>query len=245
MIAELNVDAERSYHDNFLWIKKEALDYAFKRFHYKSFAELGCVWNIECAYGLYILEKYKAEKGVFVDTHWTESARKRCGEYKAASVLEGNFGESTMPELVGKVDVIILFDILPHQVAPDWDRVLQMYAPMTEAFIVVEPIFNASPITVRLMDLGREEYFRNTPHPPDHPTYKALFEKMYEMHPEHKRIWRDIHNVWQWGITKADLVFRMDQLGFTPDFLKCDGRFYNMDHFDYYSFVFVRKQNQI
>ncbi len=49
--------------------------------------------------------------------------------------------------------------------------------------------------TVRLLDLGYEEFFQNVPCAKDNPLYNEVFEKMYEIHPRHNRIWRDIHNI--------------------------------------------------
>ena len=37
-------------------------------------AELGCVWGVDCAYGLYALKKFGLKQVKMVDTHWTESA---------------------------------------------------------------------------------------------------------------------------------------------------------------------------
>lgn len=241
-IDELELDKKLSYHKNFLLFKKDVIDFAFQKYTIRSFAELGCVWNIDCAYGLYALGKYHAQRAAMVDTHWTESALKACELHKEVFTIPGNLGDSDMPDRVGQVDAVILFDVLLHQVAPDWDSVLRMYSRYTNAFIVVEPIFIASPISVRLLDLGRENYFKNVPHDSNHPTYRSLFEKMYEIHPEHNRIWRDVHHVWQWGITKADLIFTMKQLDFDLEYLKNGGKFGGHPNYDYHAFVFVSKK---
>lgn len=220
--------------------KRNILDYAFKRLRISTVAELGGVWNVDCAYGLYVLEKYKPERIFMVDTDWTDTAMKQCSPHKEITIIKDNFGNSKIPERIGLVDTIMLFDVLLHQVAPDWDRVLQMYAPFTKSFLIVEPIFIGGPISTRLLDLGRDEYFKNTPHDPSHPTYKALFDKMYEINPEHNRIWRDIHNVWQWGITQRDLIQTLCSLGFDLDYLINAGQFGQLTNFMYKSFVFVK-----
>jgi len=128
--------------------------------------------------------------------------------------------------------------VLLHQVAPDWDRVLQMYAPYTKFFLIVNPQFIDSPITVRLLDLGCEDYFKNVDHAREHPIYKNLFEKMYEINPHHGRICRDVHNVWQWGITDTDLLHTMDRLGFKPVLIKNEGKAQYLPNWENTAFVF-------
>ena len=55
---------------------------------------------------------------------------------------------------------------------------------------------------------------------------------MHEMHPQHKRPWRDIHNVWQWGITDRDLVSKLEGLGFRMQYYKNCGRFGDLPNFE-------------
>ena len=244
-IQDLDSDLKYSYHPNFQIFKKDVLDYAFKRLRINVVAELGCVWNVDCAYGLYILEKYKPRRIFMVDTDWTDSAMQTCSAHKEITIIDDNFGKSELPEKIGFVDTVILFDVLLHQVAPDWNRVLQMYAPFTKSFLIVEPIFIGAPISIRLLDLGKEGYFRNVPHDPSRPLYKALFEKMYEIYPEHNRIWRDIHNVWQWGITQRDLVQTLDNIGFELDYLNNAGQYGDLTNFVYKSFMFIKRNEML
>ena len=63
---------------------------------------------------------------------------------------------------------------------------------------------------------------------------------MYEIHPRHNRIWRDIHNVWQWGITNHDLLAKMESLGFTLKYHKNNGQFGNLSNFQNHGFVFKK-----
>ena len=64
---------------------------------------------------------------------------------------------------------------------------------------------------------------------------------MYEVHPQHNRIYRDIHNVWQWGITDSDLIARMESLGFSLQFYKNAGAFGTLKNFENHAFVFSRR----
>jgi hypothetical protein len=238
---ELDDDINLKLQDNMFLCKKEVIDFVFKKFNISSVAELGCVWGVEGVYGRYIAEKYPQTKVMMVDTHWTKNAKELCGKYSNIRIISDNFGNPGMPVKIGKVDAIILFDVLLHQVAPDWDRIIQIYAPYTNFFLIVNHQYIASPVTIRLLDLGPENYFANAPHDREHPTYKSLFEKMYEIHPDHNRIWRDIHQVWQWGITDTDLLYKMHELNFNPVYLKnlgnCGG---NLSNWEYNSFVFQK-----
>jgi hypothetical protein len=82
----LKQDLNRDYKDNFMLIKKELLDYAFMNYKIKKVAELGCVWGVDCAYGLYVLNKFNPDEIVMVDTHWTKTALKEC---KKGVITEG------------------------------------------------------------------------------------------------------------------------------------------------------------
>ena len=141
---------------------------------------------------------------------------------------------------MGEVDAVILFDVLLHQVAPDWDRVLQIYAPYTKSFIIYNQQYIASPISVRLLDLGKEEYFKNVSHNPEHPTYTSLFARMWELNTQHKRIWRDVHHVWQWGITDKDLITTLEQLNFKLEYFCNHGRQKYPSNFEGHSFIFTK-----
>ena len=219
----LQEEALGEYHVNFRVEKKDLLDVAFAGRSARAIAELGCVWGVDCAYGRYALTKFGLKSVKMVDTHWTASALEAVARHPEIEVITRNFGDPDLPGMIGPVDAIVLFDVLLHQVAPDWDRVLQIYAPYTDSFLIFNPQWIDHGPSVRLLDLGREEYFRNVPHEPGDPPYQKLFDSMYETHPEHERIWRDVHHVWQWGITTADLLFTMGRLGFELDYFRNHG----------------------
>ncbi|MEM3672953.1 MAG: hypothetical protein QW468_01820 [Candidatus Bathyarchaeia archaeon] len=67
---------------------------------------------------------------------------------------------------------------------------------------------------------------------------------MCEVHPHHKRIWRDIHNVWQWGITDDDLIAKMKSLGFVLYYYKNCGiyhLFISSKKFENHAFMFIKE----
>jgi hypothetical protein len=95
--------------------------------------------------------------------------------------------------------------------------------------------------TVRLIDLGEEGYYANVPHNCECLPYKKLFSRLDKIHPDHGRLWRDIHNIWQWGITDKDLICKMRRLGFEMILFKNHGNFENLKNFENHAFIFERK----
>jgi hypothetical protein len=238
---EMKNDMNLEYHPMFNSMKKELLDYVFSRYKMDRVAELGCVWGVEGAYGQYISAKHNPSVVTMVDTHWTEEALQRCSKYPQILTVQRNFGDANLPAEIGQVGTVVLFDVLLHQVAPDWSTILQQYAPYTQSFTIYNQQFIASPITIRLLDLGYEGYFENVPHNKELLVYQNLFNKMFEIHPDHNRIWRDVHHVWQWGITDQDLIHTMDRLGFQLDYYKNHGRCGGLKNFEEHAFFFKKK----
>jgi hypothetical protein len=228
---------------NFNLDKKELIDYAYRRCQPvpASFADLGGIWNVDGAYTFYTLREYGAKRAFLVDTDFTDASIKAGRSHDSLRLIQGNFGEGSVAEQLGMVDATFLFDVLLHQVKPDWIEILENYSKRTKYFVVYNQQWLGSENTVRLLDLGHDEYFKNVPHAEEEPTYKALFDKMYEIHPQHQRIWRDIHNVWQWGITDRDLLSTMQNLGYKMQYYKNCGRFGSLPNFENHGFVFQKR----
>jgi len=228
---------------NFNLNKKELIDYTFG--YCKpvptSFADLGGIWNVDGAYTFYTLRKYGAKYAFLVDVYFTDASLKKSRFKSNLKLIQGNFTEESVAEQIGKVDAIFLFDVLLHQVKPDWNEILEKYSKRTNYFVVYNPQWTGSENTVRLLDLGQDEYFRNVPHTKEHPSYKVLFDKMNEkIHPQHQRIWRDFYQVWQWGITDRDLLSNMENLGYKIQWYKNCGRFESLPNFENHAFVFQK-----
>lgn len=204
----------------------------------RSFADLGGVWAVDGGYSFAALDQPGMERGTLVDDNLSPALTARAGDESRLTLLERNFGEADVPDLVGDVDLLLLFDVLLHQVAPDWDAMLERWAPHARALAIVQPQWVGGDETVRLIDLGREAYLAAVPSDPIH---DALFDRLDEPHPARGgRPWRDVHDVWQWGITDADLIARARALGFETAAHVDNGPWRGLDRFHEVGFAFAR-----
>jgi hypothetical protein len=219
--------------------KVDIIDQAFSSFGVQSFADLGAVRAKEGAYTFHALEKYPAKHAVLVDTYITPALIDCANRYPGLNLVEGDFGSQAVVNQIGKVDAIFLFDVLLHQVAPDWDTLLEMYAKNVRTFGIYNQQWIGSDATVRLLDLGEKEYFRNVPVDPKEEPYSGLFEKLDQKHPYADTLWRDVHSIWQWGITDDDLESTAARLGFKLVYMKWCGKL--GENFENKAFIFSRQ----
>ena len=223
------------------------IDFVFQNIKPKaqSFADLGGVWNVDGGYTFYTLDNNEIKSAFLVDTEITLETYNKARKYNNLTLIESSFAEEAVAKRLGNVDVIFLFDVLLHQVDPNWDAILEQYSRVTNCFAVYNQQWTKSEETVRLLDLGVDEYFENVPHERNHPKYKALFEHMYDIHPGYNKIWRDIPDVWQWGITDRDLSQKMENLGFTSNYYENYGHFEHLNghlnNFQNHAFVFQKR----
>jgi hypothetical protein len=70
---------------------------------------------------------------------------------------------------------VFFFDTLLHQVDPNWDAVLQMYAGIARIVLIYNPQYVNLQTTTRLLDLGLDEYARNVPLPITEERTKHIF----------------------------------------------------------------------
>lgn len=223
--------------------KKGLIDHAFRLGGPlpRSFADLGGVWGVEGAYTFYTLSNYDVDSAVLVDTDFTETVRENGKSFANLRLVEGDFGTPSIVEQVGDMDLLIMFDVLLHQANPDWDTVLKLYLDQARCVIVYNQQWTDGDRSVRLVDLGRKEYFRNVPHTEDEPGYDQLFTHMNEVHPESNRPWRDLHGLWQWGITDHDLLQLMETQGFDLGYRQNFGPFGKLTNFEDHGFLFQKR----
>jgi hypothetical protein len=219
-------------------LKLATIDAAFALPEVDSVADLGGVWAVEAGYSFHALEAHAPRRAVLVDDDITPGVRERAAGFAQFELLEQNFGLERTPSDIGQIGVVLLFDVLLHQVDPDWDEILRRYAPHTQAFAIVNPMWRSGADTVRLLDLGEERYRQAVP---PQENLDGLFASLDETNVRRGRPWRDVHDVWQWGITDADLRAVMDGLGFTAVFAEQHGTWRGLADFEDCAYVFQRR----
>jgi len=219
------------------------IDHVCARFGIRSFADLGGVWGVNGAYSFYAMKQCAIERAYIIDLGRTPELLAEQQRHPGMEIITGHFGKPENADKIGHVDAVFMFDILLHQVSPDWDEVVKLYADKTEHFLIFNQQYAASDHTIRLIDLGEQGYFENVPHTKESDVeYKDLFERMNEMHPVHRdRTYRDMPDVWQWGITDQDLIELLSSLGFIMMYFKNCGPFGQLKNMENHAFVFSRR----
>jgi hypothetical protein len=190
--------------------KLRAIDFAVERVSARSVADLGGVWAVEGGYARYALTRPGVERAVLVDTGLTDVVRGFARADPRLRLVDGEFGRQRSIDAVGVVDVVLLLDVLLHQVDPDWDEVLRRYAKTSRCIVIVEPTYTGDEV-VRFWDLGEEGYRANTPADGAIPDWSLLDEP----HPTYTRTHRDVHEYWQWGLPDRARRDLMESLGWT------------------------------
>jgi hypothetical protein len=227
-------------HGRLLPAKRALIERAFTTLPIRTFADLGGVWGVDGGYTFDTLERHPSTTGTLVDTHLTRTVESRAEREPRLRLIRGSFGDQATVDQVGSVDAVFLFDVLLHQVNPDWDLILERYAEQVKYLLIYNQQWTGPGGRRRLLDMGEDEYFRNVPHGRDEAPYDNLFAKLDLIHPDHDKPWRDVHHIWQWGITDADLEETANSLGFKLLEKQNHGRFGALRNFENHSFLFAR-----
>jgi Glycosyltransferase like family len=199
--------------------KARAIDYAVEHLVVDSFASLEAGQTYG-QYAFYGIERPEVRAGALVHVGSPPPAARllnvidHAAEHDGLRVLDGGFADPRTATEIGDVGAVLLFDVLMRMVDPDWDRVLDLYAPATSCFVISNPQWTRGETTVRLIDLGRERYLEAVPPWAPH---LELFDRLDEWQADQARWFRETAEVWQWGITDADLQTKMRDLGFSLD----------------------------
>lgn len=220
--------------------KRELIDEALRGTTVHSFADLGGVWGVDGWYAFYLLDHTPATRAYLVDTNFTPAVLQHAQRYPQLALLRENFDSPAVIEKMGALDLVLLFDVLLHQVAPQWDEVLKHYSRTATMIAVFNPQWIGEK-TVRLLDLGERAYFENVPHTPDHPSYRFVFEDPKGIDPATGRARRDSSSIWQWGIVDRELIQTMWLLGYNLRFFKHYGRFGSLRNFENHGFIFRKR----
>jgi hypothetical protein len=207
----------------------------------RSFADLGGVWRVEAAYTIYTLKNYDIRSAFLVDTNIPPLLEQRLRQFPQLRVIRDDFGNEDVAAVIGSVDVLYLFDVLLHQVHPHWDEILRRYGRIAQTIVIYNQQYIRSHESVRLTDLPLSEYVSIVPRRRDQ-LYEFIYEHHSEMHPEYQKPWKDIHNIWQWGITDHAVRSLMGQLGFQEKLYRNFGMFSNLRSFEDHAFVFAKER---
>lgn len=219
-------------------LKLRTIDRACELVRPRSAADLGGVWAVDGGYAFHAAGRPGVERVALVDEDFTPAVTERSGRGPALDLIGGNFGDPAIADRVGEVDIVLLFDVLLHQVRPDWDEVLDLYAERTRCFVIVQPTYVGQGPAVRLLDLGAERYLEAVPEVAFH--HEAL-ARLDEVNERRGRLWRDVHDIWQWGITDAALQGKLAGLGFALAHHESLGRWRGLADFDDAAYVFIRE----
>ena len=219
-------------------MKLEMIERACQLVDAHSLADLGGVRAVGGGYSFEAARRPGMRRVVLVDEDFTDEVTDRQSASDAIELVQGNFGDDRISGRVGPVDVLLLFDVLFRQVRPDWDEVLELYAAQTRCFVIVQPTYNrAESGAVRLVDLGASRYLDMVP---DLAVHIDALEHLDDANVRRGRRWRDVHDIWQWGITGQALEQKLAKLGFRLAHKESRGRWRGLDAFDDSAFVFVR-----
>ena len=203
--------------------KASVVQYGLTRYDITSFVDLGACWGVNGGYTFDGLATQNAARAVIVDGRITDVTRQRAAEYPQVELIEGALGHPDTVAAVGKVDAAIMFDILLHQVGPNWDEFLALYAQNVDTFIIHNQCW-LGPETIRFPDLSADEYIERVyTHDPE-PVH-GWYARHEEFNDEQQKLWRDVHNFWQWGITAKDLIGTLWDLGYGIDAFENVGLF--------------------
>ena len=219
-------------------LKLAAIDRACELVAAASVADLGGVWAVDGGYAFHAARRPGVDRVALVDEDFTATVTARAAADPAVELVGGNFGDPAIAARVGAVDVVLLFDVLLHQVRPDWDDILDLYAARTRCFVIVQPTYAGDGPAVRLLDLGVDRYLASVP---DVPIHHEALARLDELNARRGRPWRDVHDIWQWGITEAALRSKLDALGFDAAHHESPGSWRGLADFDDAAYVFVRR----
>jgi hypothetical protein len=222
--------------------KLRLIDHAFETAYpgAKSFADLGGVWKVDGGYSRYAVRKSTIERGILVDTDFPPAVKTKLEKNPRLQLITGDFSSTDVLSRIGHVDVIFFFDVLLHQANPPWDEVLATYAPLAPCMTIFNQQYVRGASTIRLTSLPLDEYLAVAPHGREE-VYRHVYTHADEIHPTYHKPWRDIHNIFQWGITDSDLRSSMDRLGYREAFYRNYGRFSDLPAFENHGFIFVRE----
>jgi hypothetical protein len=216
---------------------------AAKRHNIRSFADLGACFGVHAAYTRDLIENNEIEKAYVLDQFVTKLARERCAPFQQIQFVTGLLGDASVVRQVPNVDALLMYSILLHQVAPNWDDFIRLWAEKARVIIIINQNWKAGPETLRLPDQGLDWYLKWA-FWTDEAATRAWFNQADQPDPLTGRKRRDLHQFWQWGITTEDLILHLRSIGFRLDYFENYGYFnQRVPWFHNEGMIFVRENS--
>lgn len=221
---------------------------AMEHYQIRSFADLGGSWGVHGGYAYQALLAFPVQRAYLIDDFVPPQVTERFARYPDFHIIKGAFGRTETVAALPEVDALFLFDILLHQVDPDWQAILDLYAPKSQIVLIYNQQWIGSPNTERLLELGPDSYLANSPFAAQEAEMaKAAVAAIYVSLDERSEKFGgkrrgDAPDIWQWGITDPDLIEKMWSLGYKLDRMENFGLFSPaMPNFENHGFWFSRR----
>lgn len=176
------------------------------------FIDIEGVGDMDGGCAFHALTQPGCMSGTEVDTRSTSTFLEALAAEPRLTYVDANFRDAEVIVGLPPFNVVFLFDILPHQVRPNWNEILSMYASRASHVLIFNPQYSGDH-TIRLLD---------------------------QQHPACERTSRDVHQICQWGIANDDLIATMAVLGFELVFNRNWGQVPDLELFENQAFIFSR-----
>lgn len=193
---------------------------------FRSFADLGGCWGVNGAYSFHAAELCGStlERGFILDGNITPQTRNRAGRHPRVECVETLLGSREAHDAVGFVGAVIMFDVLLHQVKPDWNDFLLAWSRQTDTLVIHNQNWLKTPRTIRFVDRGLEWYRRNVVVWEDENQATELDGWFARHHERDSRgqLKRDSYDFWQFGIRPLELINLLARHGFELVYMNRD-----------------------
>jgi hypothetical protein len=203
--------------------KVQLLDFACERYRVSSAVDVGGCWGVNGGYCFHVVDQHNLKEAYIVDGLISKETIDQKGS-RNVQLIQGDICGHEFISSLPELDMAIIYDILLHQVDPNWDEFLKRYAKKVNHFAIYNQDWDGEN-TIRFVDYDCNWYLDNVMCV-DNDEVIRWYKKHNEICIELKRPWKDVHYFWQWGITAPELIRHMDNIGFQLDF------FWNYGYFD-------------
>jgi len=205
-------------------LKAEFANLAIGKHRVRSFADIGACWGVHCGYSVDVLDNHPIDKAYVADEFVSQRSRERAEAYPQLTFIQGLFNQRDYIDEFPEIDACIMFDILLHQVDLDWDDFLSAWAQKTRVLIIYNQMWTGDDETIRFVDRGLDWYKEHVV-VGNESAIDTWFDESDTVDPRTGRKRRDDHVIWQWGITRDDLIRHVESLGFRLDYFQDYGLF--------------------